>query len=88
MQPQAHAQTTQEVSPTQAPPQPSLSNVKRYQSLGGRLRNRRGLLLLATLLLRLHILAQSPGRVSPSLCPYSPECVEGVFSEVHMQDAA
>jgi hypothetical protein len=29
-----------------------------------------------------HILTQPPDRVLPSSCPYSPECVEGVFSKL------
>jgi hypothetical protein len=40
------------------------TNVKRYQSLGGRLRNRCEAFFL-------HILAQPPERVCPSSCPYS-----------------
>src|SRR5918998_3925486 len=30
----------------------------------------------------------SSARLQPATCPYSPECVEGKFSEVRMQDPA
>jgi hypothetical protein len=32
--------------------------------------------------------ARAPNSPGPSSCPYSPKCLEVVFSEVHIQDPA